>query len=74
MWNILIPSALLVVLLALGARWRLQKFLDPIIAQQGQQAPEPDANATYSVAIDPLDPQIGPKDAPVTIVEAMEFG
>jgi|GraSoiStandDraft_43_1057313.scaffolds.fasta_scaffold5980114_1 hypothetical protein len=28
MWNILIPSALLVVLLALGARWRLQKFLD----------------------------------------------
>jgi hypothetical protein len=28
MWNILIPSTLIVLLALLGARWRLQKFLD----------------------------------------------
>jgi hypothetical protein len=28
MWNILIPSMLIALLALLGARWRLQKFLD----------------------------------------------
>jgi hypothetical protein len=28
MWNILIPITLAMLVLLLGARWRLQKFLD----------------------------------------------
>jgi hypothetical protein len=28
MWHILIPSTVVVLLAFLGARWRLQKFLD----------------------------------------------
>lgn len=54
---------------------RLEKKLDKVIAALDQAMPpaEPDPDRVYSVAIDASDPQQGPRDAKVTIVEGFEF-
>src|SRR6266700_1126985 len=54
---------------------RVERRLDKLIDVLDRSLPpaEPDAGATYAVAIDPRDPQQGPADAKVTIVEGYEF-
>ena len=53
---------------------RIERRLDKVIAVLDQALPsEPDPDATYSVAIDLVDPVQGPSDAKVTIVEGFEF-
>ncbi len=54
---------------------RLEKKLDKVIAALDEAMPpnEPDPERVYAVAIDPKDPQQGPADAKVTIVEGFEF-
>ncbi len=54
---------------------RLEKKLDKVITALDQALPpaEPDPDRVYSVAIDANDPQQGPADAKVTIVEGFEF-
>jgi protein-disulfide isomerase len=54
---------------------RLEHRLDKITEVLDRTLPpaEPDGSAVYSVPIDPRDPQQGPADAKVTIVEGYEF-
>lgn len=57
-----------------GRLARVEQKLDKIAEAIEQAAPaEPDPDATYAIAIDPHDPQEGPADAKVTIVEGFEF-
>jgi len=50
---------------------RMDKLVDVI--DHALPPPEPDGSSVYSVPIDPRDPQQGPADAKVTIVEGYEF-
>lgn len=43
------------------------------VLEQAMGGGEPDPSATYSVAVDPIDPVEGPADAKVTIIEGFEF-
>jgi protein-disulfide isomerase len=55
---------------------RLERRLDKVIAlleEAGAARSEPDPDTTYSVNVDDSDPQEGPKDAKVTIIEGFEF-
>jgi protein-disulfide isomerase len=53
---------------------RVERKLDKITEFLKQAVPPKlDESATYAVPIDPADPQVGPADAKVTIVEAYEF-
>jgi len=54
---------------------KLEKRMDKIISILEQAMPpnEPDPAVTYSVPVSANDPQIGPADAKITIVEGFEF-
>jgi protein-disulfide isomerase len=54
---------------------RLERKMDKLVEvlDRTLPPPEPDSSAIYSVPIDPRDPQQGPADAKVTIVEGYEF-
>src|SRR5262249_17417904 len=54
---------------------RMGRRLDKLTGVLDRSLPpaEPDGGATYSVPIDRRDPQQGPTDAKVTIVEGYEF-
>lgn len=58
-----------------GRLARLERRMDKLVdvLDHALPPPEPDAAAVYSVPIDPRDPQQGPADAKVTIVEGFEF-
>jgi protein-disulfide isomerase len=54
---------------------RLERRIDKLVEvlDHTLPPPEPDGSAIYAVPIDPRDPQQGPADAKVTIVEGYEF-
>jgi protein-disulfide isomerase len=54
---------------------RVEKQMDKVIETLNKVLPpnEPDPNTVYAVPVEAVDPQQGPKDAKVTIVEGFEF-
>ena len=53
---------------------RLEQRLDKVIGFLRQAVrPEVDTTQVYAIPVDPLDPTMGPADAPITLIEAYEF-